>query len=80
MKLVEDLQRMLDQLNNAATTTGNAPFLVVTDALTGPTRTKLLNFLSGNMASAVVRTVPEAEIVAAAQRLRVGLGLPAVIP
>ena len=80
VELVEDLQRMLDQLNNASTTTGNAPFLVITDALTGPTRTKLANFLAANMPSAVVRTLPEAEILAAGQRLRVGLGLPAVIP
>lgn len=80
VRLVEDLQRMLDQLNNASTTTGNAPFLVVTDALTGPTRTKLAEFLAANMPSAVLRTIPEAEIVAAARRLRTSLGLPAEIP
>jgi hypothetical protein len=74
--LVKQLQRLLDQLADAAQAPRGSPFLVTTDKLNGPTRFKLLRFLKENAPSALLMHIEEAKILEKTRRLRAALKLP----
>ncbi|HEX5749817.1 MAG TPA: hypothetical protein VFZ09_26540, partial [Archangium sp.] len=74
--LVRQLQRLLDQLADAAQAPRGKPFLVSTDKLSGPTRDKLERFLRMKARGTQVIEVEEALILEKTKQLRSALGLP----
>jgi hypothetical protein len=79
-KLIKQLQRLLDQLADAAKAPRGEPFLVSTDKLNGPTREKLLRFLDKNAPDVVLIHIEEAKILEKTKQLRAALKLPEVLP
>ncbi|HYO67755.1 MAG TPA: hypothetical protein VEU33_16900 [Archangium sp.] len=77
--LVKQLQRLLDQLADAAKAPRGEPFLVSTDKLSGPTRTKLDIFLANNAPGTKLIQVEEAKILEKTKQLRAALKLPEVL-
>ncbi|HEX5749596.1 MAG TPA: hypothetical protein VFZ09_25425 [Archangium sp.] len=78
--LVDQLQRLLDQLADAAKAPRGKPFLVSTDRLSGPTRVKLNIFLAENARGTQFIEVEEARILEKTKQLRAALELPEVLP
>ncbi|HEX5751102.1 MAG TPA: hypothetical protein VFZ09_33050, partial [Archangium sp.] len=78
--LIKQLQRLLDQLADAAKAPRGKPFLVSTDSLSGPTRAKLLDFLAKNARGTKLMQVEEAKILEKTKQLRAALKLPEVLP
>ncbi|WP_152622575.1 hypothetical protein [Archangium violaceum] len=74
--LVKQLQRLLDQLADAAKAPRGKPFLVSTDKLSGPTKFKLLDFLQDNAPGTMLIQVKEVEILNKTKQLRAALNLP----
>jgi hypothetical protein len=74
--LVEQLQRLLDQLADAAKAPRGNPFLVSTDKLSEPTRAKLLVFLARNAQSTKLIQLDEARILEKTKQLRAAFKLP----
>ena len=74
--LVEQLQRLLDQLADAAKAPRGRPFLVSTDRLSGPTRLTLNRFLSKHAPDVLLIQVEEAKILEKTKQLRAALRLP----
>ncbi|HEX5752806.1 MAG TPA: hypothetical protein VFZ09_41765, partial [Archangium sp.] len=74
--LIKQLQRLLDQLADAAKAPRGKPFLVSTDKLSGPTREKLLKFLDRNAPDVVLIHMEEAKILDKTKQLRAALNLP----
>ncbi len=74
--LVKQLQRLLNQLTDAARAPRGKPFLVSTDRLSGPTRFKLINFLDENAPHTRLIYIEEAKILEKAKQLRAALKLP----
>ena len=73
--LMMQLQHLLDQLADAATTPRGPPFLVITDKLSRPTKVKLLKLLDANAPEAVLIHIEEAQILGMTKRLRAALRL-----
>jgi hypothetical protein len=74
--LVEQLQRLLKQLTDAAKAPRGKPFLVSSDELSGPTRFKLLDFLQENVRGTLLIQIEEAQILEKTKQLRAALKLP----
>ncbi len=74
--LVKQLQRLLDQLADAAKAPRGKPFLVITDKLSGPTRLILDGFLARNAPDMLLIQVEEAKILEKTKQLRAALKLP----
>jgi hypothetical protein len=74
--LVTQLQRLLDQLADAAKAPRGKPFLVSTDKLSGPTKAKLLDFLQENARGTPLIHIEEAKILEKTKQLRAALKLP----
>jgi hypothetical protein len=74
--LIEQLQRLLKQLGDAAKAPRGTPFLVSTDGLSGPTRAKLETFLLENAPGTLLIHVDEAKILEKTKQLREALRLP----
>ena len=77
--LVKQLQRLLDQLADAAKAPRGKPFLVITDKLSGPTMFKLSKFLQENAQGTKLIQLEEAQILEKAKQLRAALKLPQVL-
>jgi hypothetical protein len=78
--LVEQLQRLIDQLADAAKAPRGKPFLVSTSKLSGPTMAKLLDFLSKNVSDVKLVQLEEARILEKTKQLRMALKLPEELP
>jgi hypothetical protein len=74
--LIEQLQRLLKQLGDAAKAPRGTPFLVSTDGLSGPTRARLETFLLENARGTLLIHVDEAKILEKTKQLRAALMLP----
>jgi hypothetical protein len=74
--LIEQLQRLLEQLADAAKAPRGTPFLVSTDGLSGPTRAKLETFLLENARGTLLIHVDETKILEKTKQLRAALMLP----
>ncbi|MCY1083791.1 hypothetical protein [Archangium lansingense] len=74
--LVRQLQRLLDQLTDAAKAPRGPPFLVSTDKLSGPTKAKLLRFLNDNARGTPLIQIEEAKILETTKQWRGALRLP----
>ncbi|HEX5752114.1 MAG TPA: hypothetical protein VFZ09_38215, partial [Archangium sp.] len=74
--LAKQLERLLDQLTDAATAPRGPPFLVVTDKLSRPTRNKLTTFLDENSPNVLLIHIEEAKILELTKHLRAALKLP----
>jgi hypothetical protein len=74
--LTEQLQRLIDQLADAAKAPRGKPFLVITDKLSGPTKFKLSNFLRENARDTMLIQLEEAQIQEKTKQLRAALKLP----
>ncbi len=75
-ELVKQLQRLLDQLADAAKAPRGSAFLVSTDKLSGPTRFKLISFLEENAPDTLLIQIEEAKILEKTKQLRAALNLP----
>jgi hypothetical protein len=78
--LIQQLQRLLDQLADAAKAPRGKPFLVITGKLNGPTRAKLDFFLAKNAPDTRLIQLEEAKILEKTKQLRAALKLPEVLP
>ncbi|HEX5744599.1 MAG TPA: hypothetical protein VFZ09_00065 [Archangium sp.] len=74
--LIEQLQRLLKQITDAAKAPRGKPFLVSTDELSRPTQFKLLDFLQENAPGTMLIQVEEAQILEKTRQLRAALKLP----
>ncbi|WP_152622025.1 hypothetical protein [Archangium violaceum] len=74
--LTEQLQRLLDQLKDAAKAPRGTPFLVSTDGLSGPTRAKLEAFLLKNARDTTLICLEESLMLEKTMQLRAALKLP----
>jgi hypothetical protein len=74
--LAEKLQRLLDQLSDAANAPRGKPFLVSTDKLSGPTKIKLTNFLREKAPGVPLIQIEEAQILEKTKQWRAALKLP----
>jgi hypothetical protein len=74
--LVGQLQRLLDQLADAAKAPRGTPFLVITDKLSGPVMFKLSRFLQENARGTKLIQLEEAQILEKTKQLRAALKLP----
>jgi hypothetical protein len=74
--LVKQLQRLLDQLKDAANAPRGKPFLVSTDDMSGPMMLKLRRFLKGNAPGTKLIQLEEAQILETTKQLRAALKLP----
>ncbi|HEX5751404.1 MAG TPA: hypothetical protein VFZ09_34600 [Archangium sp.] len=74
--LADQLQRLLEQLADAAKAPRGKPFLVITDKLSGPTKAKLQGFLLNHSPSTQVIEVEEARILEQTKQLRAAFKLP----
>ncbi|WP_309892110.1 hypothetical protein, partial [Archangium sp.] len=74
--LVNQLQRLIDQLVDAAKTPRGNSFLVSTDKLSKPTQVKLLDFLRENTRGTLLIQVDEAKMLEKTKQLRAALKLP----
>jgi hypothetical protein len=72
------IDRMLKQLKDAKSFTGNHPYLAVTDDLTGPTKRKLEEVVNKYAPGTEIVYLPESEIKGVSQRLAEGFGIPEV--
>jgi hypothetical protein len=75
-QLVQQLQRLVEQLRDAAKPPRGKPFLVCTDKLSQKTMRDLQNFLTSNFLDIDIESIRELEIVATTKRLRAALNLP----
>ncbi len=75
--LIKQLQRLLDQLADAAKAPRGKPFLVITDKLSGPTRLKLLRIpgMRTHRGTLLIH-IEEAQILEKTKQLRAALKLP----
>ena len=74
--LADQLQRLLEQLADAAKAPRGNPFLVITDKLSGPTKEKLERFLRRNARNTQVIEVEETQILEQTKQLRAAFELP----
>ncbi|HEX5745582.1 MAG TPA: hypothetical protein VFZ09_05005 [Archangium sp.] len=74
--LADQLQRLIEQLADAAKAPRGKPFLVMTDKLSGPTREKLERFLRRNARGAQVIEIEETQILEQTKQLRAAFNLP----
>jgi hypothetical protein len=74
--LAKKLQRLLDQLADAANAPRGKPFLISTDELSGPTRDKLKRFLQRHAPGTQLIQVEETKILEKTKQLRAALKLP----
>jgi hypothetical protein len=74
--LIDQLQRLLDQLTDAANAPRGKPFLVSTDKLSGPTKVKLKNFLEEKAPGVPLIEINEAQILEKTKQWRAALRLP----
>ncbi len=74
--LIQQLQRLIDQLADAAKAPRGRPFLVSTDKLSGPTKAKLMDFLAKNAPDTKLIPLEEAQILGKTKQLRAALKLP----
>ncbi|MCY1074684.1 hypothetical protein [Archangium lansingense] len=74
--LVENLQRLLGQLADAAKAPRGKPFLVSTDKLSLPTSEKLTDFLQRNAPGTQLIQLEEAQILGKTKQLRAAFKLP----
>jgi hypothetical protein len=74
--LIKQLQRLIDQLADAARAPRGKPFLVSTDKLSGPTRAKLLDFLQKNARGTLLIEIEEMKMLEKTKQLRAALKLP----
>ncbi|WP_309892106.1 hypothetical protein [Archangium sp.] len=74
--LIKQLQRLIDQLADAAKAPRGKPFLVTSDKLSGPTKFKLSNFLRENARDTMLIQLEEAQIQERTKQLRAALKLP----
>jgi hypothetical protein len=74
--LVKQLQHLIDQLADAARAPRGKPFLVSTDKLSGPTRTKLADFLQDKAPGTFLMQLEESKMLEKTRQLRAALKLP----
>jgi hypothetical protein len=74
--LIEKLQRLLDQLADAAKAPRGKPFVVSTDGLSGPTRFRFLDFLQENARGTLLIQIEEAKMLEKTKQLRAAFKLP----
>jgi hypothetical protein len=79
-QLVKQLQRLVEQLRDAAKPPRGRPFLVCTDKLSQETYMDLKQFLKENSLEVEIRSIDELKMVATARRLRAALHLPNHLP
>ncbi|KFA93033.1 hypothetical protein Q664_12205 [Archangium violaceum Cb vi76] len=77
--LVRQLQRLLEQLEDAARAPRGKPFLVITDRLSGPVMFKMSRFLQENARGTKLIQLEEARILEKTKQLRAALKLPEVL-
>jgi len=74
--LIKQLQRLIDQLADATKAPRGTPFLVTSDKLSGPTKSKLSEFLRRNARGTMLIQLQEAQIQEKTKQLRAALKLP----
>ncbi|WP_309888570.1 hypothetical protein [Archangium sp.] len=74
--LVDQLQRLLDQLADAAKAPRGKPFLVITDSLSGPTKIKLINFLKEKAPGVPLIQLEEAKLLEQTKQWRAAFKMP----
>ena len=74
--LAEALQRLLDQLADAASLPRGHPFLVITDKLSGQTRAMLTRFIKDNSLDVLLVHIDETKILEKTKQMRAALHLP----
>jgi hypothetical protein len=75
-EIVRKIDHLIGQLQDARTATGRAPYLAVTDALSGPVHNDLLRMLAKEAPGTTVKQINETLIKTIASNLGKALGIP----
>ncbi|KFA88989.1 hypothetical protein [Archangium violaceum] len=79
-QLLRQLKRLVEQLEDAATSPRGKPFLVCTDELSQKTQRELQRFLSRNSVAVDIESMREVEMIATTKRLRAAFNMPEKLP